>query len=170
MEKSETKNIAARKIQFQLKLNWLEKMRGILTANDVKDTLRVALPENFGGTGHEWSPEHLFLSSISSCFMTTFLVLAEKKKLPISNFECYAEGQVSWLDGSYKFTSISIYPKIFIQNAEWADKVNDLMKRAEKYCLISNSINTPITYKGEVLVDRKRSALQINSSPVTHIL
>ncbi|HEX4850122.1 MAG TPA: OsmC family protein, partial [Puia sp.] len=89
----------AKTIQFELQLNWLEKQRAIATSNDVSDTLRVALPYSFGGSGREWSPEHLFIASISSCFMTTFLVLLEKNKLSISNYECQAKGQVEKVDG-----------------------------------------------------------------------
>ena len=144
--------MTTKKIEFQLQLNWLEKTRGILTSNEVGDTIRVALPASFGGTGNEWSPEHLFLASISSCFMTTFLVLADKKRLPILNFECHAEGQVQFLNGRFQFTDILVYPKIIIQDALLIEKAHDLMKKTEKYCLISNSISSSITYKSEVIM------------------
>ena len=44
---------------FEIRLDWLELKRGILSATDVRDTLRVATPQTFGGAGEEWSPEHL---------------------------------------------------------------------------------------------------------------
>ncbi len=46
-----------KKVLFDIQLNWLGGQRGILLANDVGDTLRVALPQSFGGTGDEWRPE-----------------------------------------------------------------------------------------------------------------
>jgi organic hydroperoxide reductase OsmC/OhrA len=33
--------------------------------------LRSAPPENFGGPGDAWSPEHLLLAAVESCFMFT---------------------------------------------------------------------------------------------------
>ena len=78
---------------FEVQLNWQQGRKGILTANDVKDTIIVATPPEFaGGVPDMWSPEHLFLSSLSSCFMTTYLAITEKSKLAIANFECNAIG------------------------------------------------------------------------------
>jgi len=54
---------------FEVQLNWLEGKRGILSAKDTPGTIHVATPLEFGGEGKPWTPEHLFLSSISSCFM-----------------------------------------------------------------------------------------------------
>lgn len=63
---------------FEVKLNWQEKNRGILSAVDADGTIDVATPPEFGGEGNPWSPEHLFLSAVSSCFMTTYLAFAKK--------------------------------------------------------------------------------------------
>lgn len=67
-----------KQISFQVELNWLSKQKGILSAKDVSVTMHVATPVTFGGEGKEWSPEHLFLGSISSCFMTTYLAFAKQ--------------------------------------------------------------------------------------------
>ena len=39
-------------------------------------TLEFAAPPEFGGPGGIWSPEHLFVASVSSCLMTTFRSMA----------------------------------------------------------------------------------------------
>jgi peroxiredoxin-like protein len=141
------------KMTFRTHLNWLEKKRGILSAGDVRDTVRVALPAAFGGEGDEWSPEHLFLGSISSCFMTTFLVMAQKMGFTISRWECPAEGEVELIDGKYEFTRVVLYPKVSIAEEAIRSKAMLAMDKAGKYCLVSNSLKTTVVLEGQVVHD-----------------
>src|SRR4026209_2207837 len=54
---------------FEVSLNWLADTKGILSARDANGTIHIGTPPAFGGEGKPWTPEHLFLASISSCFM-----------------------------------------------------------------------------------------------------
>ncbi len=139
---------------FEVHLNWLEQNRGILYARDVNENLHVATPTVFGGHGKEWSPEHLFLSSISSCFMSTYLALAKKMDVDISHFECSAIGQIETAEGKYKFTHINLYPRVFIADELFFEKANRVLEKTQKYCLVSNSVNAAIIYHSEILVDK----------------
>lgn len=137
---------------FEVDLHWLRKQRGVLSAKDAEGTIHVATPQVFGGEGKPWTPEHLFLSAISSCFMTTYLAFAKKLKFEISNFACEAVGQIRLVDGKYKFTRVDLFPKVFIANVELEEKARSAMEKTHKYCLISNSVDTTIFYHSEVLV------------------
>ncbi len=137
---------------FEVQLNWQEKMKGILTAKDVDDPVQVGMPPEFGGEGKQWTPEHLFLSSISSCFMTTYLAFAKKLQFDISDLECDTIGQVELLDGKYKFTTINVYPKVYIANESLRNKANTAVEKTHKYCLITNSVNAVVFYHTTVLI------------------
>ena len=137
-----------------MQLDWLEKKRGIFSAKNVKDTIRVALPAQFNGTGDEWSPEHLFLGSISSCFMTTLFVFADKMSLEISHYQCECIGEIEIVDGKYEFTTINMYPKISIPNGVLMDKAAQVLEKTQKYCLVANSVKTRISYHSEILNDK----------------
>ncbi len=138
---------------FEVNLNWLTGTRGILSARDATGTLHVATPPVFGGEGKPWTPEHLFLSSISSCFMTTFLVFAQKLALPFSDLDCNAIGQVEIIDGKYKFTHINLYPRVHITGETLREKANLALEKTHKYCLITNSVNADVFYHSEVVTD-----------------
>jgi peroxiredoxin-like protein len=138
---------------FEIRLDWLELKRGILSSTDVRDTLRVAIPKTFGGVGEEWSPEHLFLGAVSSCFMTTFLAMAEKMGIEITHYDCHAIGQIEMMEGKYRFTKVDLYPKVYIANEAFREKLVTALEKAQKYCLISNSINSPVIYHTEILHD-----------------
>ena len=135
---------------FEVKLDWQEKNKGLLSAIDVDGTIDVATPPEFGGEGKPWSPEHLFLSAVSSCFMTTYLAFAKKLQFNIAAFECNVIGQIEIVHGKYKFTLINVYPKIFVAEESLRKKANMALEKTHKYCLISNSINAVIFYHSEI--------------------
>jgi len=56
-------NKSAPQLLFETKLNWLSADRGILYARGVNGPVYVSTPLESGGSGKEWSPEQLFLSS-----------------------------------------------------------------------------------------------------------
>jgi peroxiredoxin-like protein len=141
---------------FEVKLNWQKNNSGIIHADDVYDTLHVATPQKFGGEGREWSPEHLFLSAICSCYMTTFLAFSKKMNFTITHFKCEAIGQIKLINGKYKFTTINVYPKIYIGDELLKEKVSLAIEKTQKYCLVSASVNATILYHSEVINEEKR--------------
>lgn len=137
---------------FEVQLNWLIDTRGLLTAKDTEGSIHVATPPEFGGSGKPWTPEHLFLSAISSSFMCTYLAFVKKLGFEISHLRCEAIGQVEIIDGKFKFTTINVYPKIFIADDVLRDKANLAAEKTHKHCLITNSVNTTVFYHTEILI------------------
>lgn len=142
-----------RQLFFQVQLNWLTRQRGILMAPDVKGSIHVATPMIFGGEGNEWSAGHLFLASVSSSYMATFLLYAKKAALSISRFECEAVGQVDLVEGRYRFTHINVYPKVYIEMEEWRAKAEQAVAKTQQHSLVSNSIKAEIFYHTEIIKD-----------------
>jgi len=138
-------------IIFTTDLHWFEDKIGVVSSPSLK-SLSVSTPPEFGGPEGEWSPEHLFLSSITSCFMSTYLVFVNKMKIENTGFECTATGQVEIVDGKYKFTYIHIYPKAFVGNDADVERAKVAMEKTKKYCLISNSVNAEIVQHPEVVI------------------
>jgi peroxiredoxin-like protein len=142
---------------FEVDLNWLSHKEGILSAHDVGGTLHVATPPSFGGEGREWSPEHLFLSAISSCYMTTFLHFLNKVGVNITKFSCNSIGQIHLVEGKYKFTQVDVYPKIMVSDESAIEKVSGAVQKTHQYCLISNSVDARIIYHPQILVDEPKN-------------
>ena len=145
-------------IIFTTDLHWSGDKFGIVSSPSLK-SMSVSAPPEFGGPEGEWSPEHLFLSSITSCFMSTYLVFVDKMKIEHTGFECTATGQVELVDGKYKFTFIHLYPKAFVSNNADIEKARVALAKAKKYCLISNSINAEIVQHPEVAIAKRHFAI-----------
>jgi peroxiredoxin-like protein len=138
---------------YQVKLNWIADRKGVL-ASDVLDTkIEVVTPPEFpkGITGF-WSPEHLFIAAVNSCFMTTFLAVAENSKLDFTHFECNAVGTLDRVDGKYCITEITLSPILTINDETFKDKGIRVMEMSEKACLISNSITSKVILLPKVTV------------------
>ncbi len=140
---------------FEAQCTREEGRKGMLTTNAVKDSIKVATPPEFaGGVAGIWSPEQLFLGSLSSCTMATFLAIAEKRKLLVTGFECKATGLVQLVDGRLEFTIINLYPKVFVQKEEDIALANEVLLKTFRHCIIANSIKAKLVHHGEVLQDK----------------
>ncbi len=147
-------NKTSKQFFFDVQLKWIKESHCVLTARDAIGEIHVAMPPEFGGEEEKpWTPEHLFLSSICSCFLTTYLAFSKKNNFEFVNILCDAIGQIEVVNGKYKFTNINIYPKIFIEDESLKEDANFILEKTNKYCLISNSINATIYYHSEIIVD-----------------
>ena len=144
-----------KQFHFQVDLEWLVKQKGILSADDAEGAIQVATPPVFGGEGRPWTPEHLFLGSISSCFMTTYLNFAKKFKFEISNLSCDAKGVLNMVAGKLIFTRIDLFSKIRIPSKDLLERANLALEKTKKYCIISNSITPNVSYNCEFMVDEE---------------
>ena len=67
---------ASRTFTYDVGLTWDGGRASTATAGE-RPPIRVAPPEDFPfGDAASWSPEHLFLASLSSCSMLAFLAHA----------------------------------------------------------------------------------------------
>lgn len=142
-------------IIFSTDISWLANKSGIVSLYAGKNSFIVSTPPEFDGPEGDWSPEHLFLSSITSCFMSTYMVFVNKMKIENTGFECTATGQVELVDGKYKFTYIHIYPKAYVGNEADVERAKVALEKTKKYCLISNSINSEIVQHSEVVIAKQ---------------
>lgn len=139
--------------KYQVKLNWIENRKGLLQSDVLDSKIEVVTPPEFPkGISGLWSPEHLFVGAVNSCFMTTFLAVAENSKLNFSKFECNAIGTLDRIDGKYRITEVTLFPILTINEEALNDKGIRVMEMSEKACLISNSINSKVILQPEILI------------------
>ena len=81
------------KYYYTTEVEWTGERHGDLSA-PVLPKLKVDAPPEFKGHEGVWTPEHLFVASVNSCFMTTFLAIAENSKLEFVSFSADAKGKL----------------------------------------------------------------------------
>jgi peroxiredoxin-like protein len=130
---------------YNVALTWKEGRVGEMSSPELPTKIEVATPPEFEkGVAGIWSPEHLFTASVLSCFMTTFLAIAEYSKLEYNSFDCSAEGVLAKEDGKFKMTEITLKPVLVISDEDKKDRALRILDKAEAACLISNSIKTVV--------------------------
>lgn len=127
--------------EYQVDLIWKKNRIGEISSPILNDKISVATPPQFaGGVEGIWSPEHLFTAAVNSCFMTTFLAIAEKSRLKFKSFTCQAKGKLELVEKTIKMTEINLFPILTIENIEDQEKAEKVLLKSEHACLISNSI------------------------------
>lgn len=138
--------------QYEVNLQWIEDRKGVISSPVLPQKIDVATPPDFPkGMAGFWSPEHLIIASVSSCFMSTFLAVAENSKLEFISFSCDATGVVDKLDGKLQVTEITLKPTVCIADASQTELVKRVLEKSEKNCLISNSLKTNILLQPEII-------------------
>ena len=130
---------------YEVDLNWKDNRRGDLSSPVLNTKIEVATPPEFPkGLEGVWSPEHLFVSAVSSCLMTTFLAIAEFSKLDYSAFSVNAVGTLEKVDGRFVISEIELNPVLEISDESKKAKAIRIIEKSEAACLISNSITSKI--------------------------
>jgi len=136
---------------YYVDLKWMADRKGILYSPELNEEIEVATPPQFAkGIEGIWSPEHLLTAAVNSCFMTTFLAIAENSKLEYSNFECKAKGKLEQVEGKFLMTEVLLEAHLSISNEADKEKAERVLQKSEAACLISNSIKSKVSLQTNI--------------------
>ena len=131
---------------YNVDLNWISDRKGEISSPELNEKFQIATPPPFpNGIQGTWSPEHLLTAAVNSCYMTTFLSIAESSKLEFVSFNCGAKGKLEQVDGKFLMTEIMLEPILVIKKEADKEKAERILRKSEKACLISNSIKSKVT-------------------------
>jgi peroxiredoxin-like protein len=112
-----------------------------------------APPAEFDGPGDVWSPETLLVGAVSDCFVLTFKAIATAAKLPWTSLVCEAQGTLDRAEDAIRFTGIELHAKVELPHQADADKARRLLEKAERACLVGNSLRFKPVLHCDVVVE-----------------
>ena len=131
---------------YNVNLNWISDRKGEISSPELQEKINVATPPEFPkGIEGIWSPEHLLTAAVNSCYMTTFLSIAENSKLEFLSFNCSAKGKLEQIEGKYLMTEVLLEPVLVIAKEADKEKAERILQKSETACLISNSIKSKVS-------------------------
>lgn len=137
--------------KYHVGLKWKEGRIGTLSSPELNTTIEVATPPEFpGGVEGIWSPEHLFVASISSCFMTSFTAVANFSNFEFESLNITSSGIMSKVDGKFVMSKIILKPVLIISDEINQKKANRLLEKAEEICLITRSVKSEVVVESEI--------------------
>ncbi len=136
---------------YEVNINWKKDRIGELSSPVLTETIECATPPEFpNGVPNIWSPEHLYVASINSCFMATFLAIAGNFKLEVQSFDCKTIAKLEMVEGKYQITTAEMSPVVKLINPVDAEKVLRVLEKAKAGCLVTNSMKTEVTLNSTV--------------------
>lgn len=136
---------------YPVSIRWERDRLGLGSSVDGLPDLPVAAPPAFGGPGGIWSPEHLFVLSAASCWMTTFIAVAQASKLDYRAVECGATGTLEkGEDRRFRVSRILLRPRVVIPSEDARERALRVIEKSEWACLISNSMRSAVTVEATI--------------------
>ena len=121
----------------------------VFTANAEKShSIQITGMGNLETFPIAWSPVHLFVSSIETCYFATVTAIFEKARINISSFTSRATGELTSADGKHKeISKVTIYIEAKLENPDDQEKAKTLIEKAENYCYVARSVKCPVALK-----------------------
>lgn len=130
---------------YRTAARWTGQRSGEVEAEGVAEPLRFSAPPEFQGEAGLWSPETFFLAAANTCFLTTFIAIAEFSKLELVGVEMAAEAHLERVPGQgYRFTEVVVRPVVTLAHEADREKAARLLEKAEKSCIVARSLQTPL--------------------------
>ena len=114
--------------------------------------LESAGPAEFGGPGDLWSPETLLVAAVADCFILSFRAIARASKLEWNTLQCDVDGVLDRVDKVTQFTAFNVRAVLAVPDGTDEAKALRLLERADKVCLITNSLIADSRLEAEVRV------------------
>ncbi len=110
------------------------------------------------GDAASWSPEHLLLSSLGLCMLTTFEAFAARDGIEVQEWNAKLDGSVERSPEGLMFTSIILSLDMSITGN--VEEVEKTIEDAKQHCLVLNSLRVPVVVETtirtpEALPERK---------------
>jgi len=141
--------IRHRTFSYSTEVRWAGSRSGHADSSG-KPEFHISSPPEFKGKEGMWTPEDLFVVSVETCTMLTFIALAKRRNLSILSYSSRAEGVLEFVDGDYRFTSVVIRPRILVGDPDTVGDVQETIRDAHRHCIISNSVRADVVIEADI--------------------
>ena len=125
--------------------------------------LRSASPAEFDGPGDRWSPEMLLVGAVGDCLVLTFRAVARAAMLPWTSLQCRVTGTLDRIDRITQFTGFEVHATLGVPAGTDPERARRALEKAERNCLIANSLKAPIHLVPEIAVSADPVAVLLNA-------
>lgn len=130
---------------------WTSGRAGLAKSDSAPNAIHFTAPKEFGGLDGRWTPEELLLAAIAGCFTTTLRSISGDQ-FDFTDLQVEASGTVRKAQSGYGFSEIVIHPTLKIACSEGRERALELLKKAERLCLVSRAIATPLRFEPKIEV------------------
>lgn len=135
---------------YETEVEWTGA-RDLKLASGKLPAIGAGAPAEFSGREENWSPEHLFIASLNSCYVLTLIAISEFSKVGLVSLSSTAKGRLEKVEGSgYQITEIVVRPRVVLAAPGDLPRMPRILEKAKDNCFVSNSIKSAIKIEPEV--------------------
>ena len=110
-------------------------------------------PPQYGGPEGVWSPETMLAGAVANCFILSFRAIARASKFDWTALKCEVDGILDRPERATYFTAFNIHATLHIPDGSRAELAERLLEKADKICLITESLKADTVLTTGILVD-----------------
>jgi organic hydroperoxide reductase OsmC/OhrA len=115
--------------------------------------LKGSADPTFHGDRERYNPEQLLLAALAQCHMLSYLHVAVKHGVVVTDYRDEATGLMRMnRDGSGQFESVTLHPRVTVGQPIQAELAGRLHHEANQLCFIARSVNFPVEHEPATLV------------------
>ena len=118
--------------------------------------LAVGPSAQMDGDVSTWSAEHLLLSAIGTCLLSTFEAIAARDGIEVLWWQATVSGQVEQTPEGLQFTAILAAIEMQIDGN--VDAVEATLEDTKNYALITNALRVPVIVEANIFDREHRQA------------
>ena len=122
-----------------------------------RSPLAVGPSVQMDGDLSSWSAEHLLLTSIGTCLLSTFEAIAARDGIVLMWWQATVSGQVEQTAEGLQFTSI--LAAIDMQIDGNVDAVEATLEDTKNYALVTNALRVPVIVEANIFDREHRQAV-----------
>jgi len=120
--------------------------RDLLISADGNPSIEGSADKPFRGTPERWNPEELLLAALAQCHMLSYLHVATKNCIVVTEYEDDAIGTMLQVGEGGHFTSVTLRPVVTISAGD-AELAASIHAEASALCFIASSVNFPVHHE-----------------------
>jgi organic hydroperoxide reductase OsmC/OhrA len=105
----------------------------------------------FHGSPERWNPEELLLAALSQCHMLSYLHVAVRHGIVVTDYVDDAVGTMQQQGDGGRFTSVTLRPVVTISSGD-EQTAQRIHADASALCFIASSVNFPVLHEPQVTV------------------
>lgn len=110
--------------------------------------LKGSADPTFHGDRERYNPEQLLLAALAQCHMLSYLHVAVRHGVVVTDYRDEATGQMRLnRDGSGQFERVTLHPHVTVADPGQAELAASLHHEANQVCFIARSVNFPVEHQ-----------------------
>ena len=115
--------------------------------------LKGSADPTFHGDRERYNPEQLLLAALAQCHMLSYLHVAVKHGVVVTDYRDEATGMLRLnRDGSGQFERVTLRPRVTLADGGQAELAARLHHEANQVCFIARSVNFPVEHEPVTVV------------------